>query len=242
MNDHVLKGRLRRMIRRQRWLGLGWKLALCWALAAAAGGLLIYAQNETGWASSLTLPLLAGLATTLVTAVAIRHYELPPDFRAMAQRIEDAHPELNGLLLTAVQQDIAPDAEPNFLQHRVLDEATRRSIEDDWQDVVPTSRLVAAHGAHLVALACFALVLSGVRTAAVKSGAGWLGAEGVAVTPGDTSIERGDTLVVLARFGRTLPPTVTLVVRESGTAARTSRGCSKTATLNSRVRSPRNSR
>ena len=95
------------MMRRQLWLGLGWKLALCWACAAAAGGMLIYAQNETGWASSLTLPLLAGLATTLVTAVAIRHYELPPDFRTMAQRIEDAHPELKGLLLTAVQQDIA---------------------------------------------------------------------------------------------------------------------------------------
>ena len=37
MIDHVLKARLRRMIRRQRWLGLGWKLALCWALAAVAG-------------------------------------------------------------------------------------------------------------------------------------------------------------------------------------------------------------
>ena len=62
MNDQFLKDRLRRMIRRQQWLALSWKLALCWTLAALAGGVMIWWQHETGWASTFTLPLLAGYA------------------------------------------------------------------------------------------------------------------------------------------------------------------------------------
>ena len=38
------------------------------------------------------------------------------------------------------------------------------------------------------------------------------------MTPGDTSLERGESLVVLARFGGSLPAGVTMVVRTSGSA------------------------
>ena len=43
----------------------------------------------------------------------------------------------------------------------------------------------------------------------------------VTVIPGDTSIERGNSLVVLARFGATLPTTVELVISETPGATRT---------------------
>ena len=48
--------------------------------------------------------------------------------------IESKHPELNGLLLTAVQQQLEPGQNPGYLQYRVLQEATARSQEQDWRE------------------------------------------------------------------------------------------------------------
>ncbi|MSU22827.1 MAG: hypothetical protein EXS32_03285 [Opitutus sp.] len=222
MNENFLQDRLQRVIRRHQWLGLSRKLALGWAVAAVAGMALLGLERATGWTSTFTLPALAGLATMLVTALTIRHFETTPDHRWAANKIEEAHPELNGVLLTAVQQRLTAGREPGYLQHRVLQEAMTRSREQDWHKVVPTARLAWTHAAHAVALGCFLVALSGVRvTSTSRAPTPWLGADGITVTPGDTSIERGDSLVVLARFGRTLPATVTLVVRENAVPART---------------------
>ena len=217
MNEHFLHERLRRVIRRQQWCGLMWKLAACWILAALVGSALIWLERATGWSSPVALPLLAGLAATGVTAVAMLHYARTPDFRSVAKKIEAAHPELQSVLLTAVQQVIEPGAGQGYLQHRVLQEASAHSQEHDWRKVVPTTHLAVAGALHFAALAAFVTVLVNVRVAKVAGAdtvAGWVGANGLVITPGDTSIERGDSLVVLARFGRTLPASVNLVVRE----------------------------
>jgi len=223
MNDDFLKERLQRVIRRQQLAGLLWKLAVCWAVAAVVGGILIWAERATGWASPAALPLLAGLTATAVTALAMLHYARAPDLRWAAKKIEAAHPELQGLLLTAVQQTIEPGTEPSFLQHRILQEATARSVEHDWRKVVPAGRLAGAMALQIAALMLFIAVLTHVHVATV-SGAntneGWVSVDGLSITPGDTSVERGESLVVLARFGHTLPPSVNLIVREKG-AART---------------------
>ena len=219
MSDNFLQDRLRRVIRRQLWFGLMWKLAVCWTLAALGGAALIWVERATGWSSPVALPVLAGLAATAVTAVAMLHNARPPEIRAVARQIEAAHPELKSVLLTAVQQVIAPGAGLGYLQHRVLQEAAAHSREHDWRKVVPTMRLAGVGVLHLAALAGFAAVLANLRVATVAgadTAAGWVGANGLAITPGDTSIERGDSLVVLARFGRTLPASVNLVVREKG--------------------------
>ncbi len=223
MNDDFLKGRLQRVIHRQQWFGLMWKLAVCWALAALAGAALIGIQRTTGWSSPLVLPLLAGLAATAVTAIAMIHYARSPGFRWAAKKIEAAHPELQGVVLTAVQQVIEPGKPAGFLQSRVLQEANARSTEQDWRKVVPTGRLLAAAALQLGAFALFIGVLANIRVTKIsgqETAAGWVSTDGLSIQPGDTSVEKGDSFVVLARFGRTLPSTVTLVVREKG-AART---------------------
>ncbi len=223
MNNDFLKTKLRRVIRRHQWLGLWRKLAVWWVVAAVAGLVLVWVQRETGWISPFAFPVFAAVAVAVASAIAIKHFETAPDFRWAAQKIEDAHPELNGLLLTAVQQNLAPGAEPGYLQHRVLEEATARSQKQNWAKVIPTSRLAVTQIAHVAALLCFAYALANVRVIgpAQKADPMWLGADGIAVTPGDASIERGESLVVLARFNRTLPPTVTMVVSETNAAART---------------------
>src|SRR4051812_27409510 len=141
MSDDFLKGRLQRVIRRQQWFGLMWKVALCWAFTALVGAIFIWVQRTTGWSSPVVLPALAGLAATAITAVAMLHYAQAPTYRWAAKKIEAAHPELQGVLLTAVQQAIEPGATMGFLQHRVLQEANARSTEQDWRKVVPTTWL-----------------------------------------------------------------------------------------------------
>ena len=125
------------------------------------------------------------------------------------------------MLLTAIQQQLDPKKEAGYLQYRVVQEATARSQEQDWRRVVPGSRLFVGHLVHLFALGLFLFALSGLRVARIHGETPkWIGTDGVAVTPGDTSIERGDSLVVLARFGGSLPPNVSLVIRENGAAQR----------------------
>ena len=225
MNHEFLNSKLRRFIRRHQWQGLWRKLALCWAGAALAVGAVVWAQEATGWSSPFTLPAIAALVATVVAVVVIRHFEQKPDLRWAAQQIEAAHPELKGVLLTAVQQNLARGVEPGYLQHRVLEEAVARSQEQDWRKVVPTSRLVWTQVAHVAALMCFAFALANIRIAGPvpkkAEALAWKGADGISVTPGDTSLERGESLVVLARFARTLPPAVALVVKEDGVAPRT---------------------
>ena len=223
MNDRLLKAKLRRVIRRYQWLGLWRKLAVCWTMAALAGLALACVQRATGWNSPLIVPLLAACAAAAATGVALVEFAAMPDYRSIAQKIENAHPELKGLLLTAVQQNLALGATPGYLQHRLLHDATARSQEQDWGQVVPTSRLVAMLMAHLGAAAFFVFALVSLRPVTVVDAGhtNWLAADGIAVTPGDTTIEKGESLVVLARFGRTLPATVNLVVRADAAAPRT---------------------
>lgn len=226
MNYDFLLRKLRRVVSRYRWLGLWRKLAACWAGAALLGAGIVGLQRILGGSSPLWLPSLAGLAGAIATAIVIRHFQAAPDYRWVARKIEHRHPELNGVLLTAVQNGLLSEAEPGYLQHRVLQEATRRSQEHDWRQVVPRARLLGMQAIHLGALLGFIFTLAALRVPVVPRGGStagadtWVGADGVAVSPGDTSIERGDSLVVLARFERTLPPTVNLVVRENGAAAR----------------------
>jgi hypothetical protein len=224
MNDAFLKSRLLRVAQRYRWVGITRSLAACWASTALIGLAIIWGERSGGWSAPFALPFLAALAAGVATGVAIWHFQREPDWRWIARRIESAHPELQGVLLTAVQQTTESAGSSDFLSHRVLQEAITRSQEQDWRRVVPTARLIAMQLVHAVALGCLVVVLAGLRgppTAATSKEKAVITVDGVAVTPGDTTIERGDTFVVLARFQRTLPADVNLVVRASGVAPRT---------------------
>ena len=223
MNNEFLKTKLQRVIRRHQWVGLWRKLAMWWAVSALVGLALVSLQRETGWSSPFALPLLAAIAAAVASGIAIKHFQTAPDYRWAAQKIEEANPALKGVLLTAVQQHLAPGAEPGYLQHRVLQEAIARSQEQNWTGVVPTSRLAWTQSVHAVALVAFVFTLVNIRVGApAKMGETvWVGPEGISISPGDTSIEKGESLVVLARFGQTLPPTVGLIVSEKNAVART---------------------
>lgn len=221
MNDDFLKLRLQRVVRRYQWLALWRKLAVCWAAAALVGVTIAWVQSMLGRVSPLTLPVMIALTLAAIVVLVSFHFLKPPDLRWIARKIETRHPELNGLLLTAVQQQLDRDTSQGYLQYRVLQEATARSQEQDWRDVFPAGRLLMGQGVHLVAFVCFMFAMANLRVVTIHGETpNWVGTDGISVTPGDASVERGDSLVVLARFGGVLPPNVSMVVRESGATPR----------------------
>jgi hypothetical protein len=221
MNDDFLRIRLQRVVRRYQWLALWRKIAACWAAAALIALMVAWVQNTLGRVSPLTLPVMVALTAVAIVVIVSFHFLKPPDLRWIARKIETKHPELNGVLLTAIQQQLGGGQAGGYLQYRVLQEATARSQEQDWRDVVPGGRLVLMQGVHLIALVCFVLAVANLRVVGIHGEAPhWVGADGISVTPGDAKVERGDSLVVLARFGGALPPNVSMVVRESGASPR----------------------
>src|SRR5215203_103973 len=212
MPDPLIRTPLEQVALRQRRLRFWCKLAACW-IGAAFGGLLLFVlERQIGWASSLVLPLVAMIGIVAAVVVTIRHGARPPNWREIARRIEAAYPDLDGRLLTAVQQHGEPGVELNFLQQRLLQQALLHSHSHDWTVTTPRSRLLLAQTAHWLAVVLLTLVLWGLRNTGGTSLLARIPTSGLSVSPGDTSLERGSSLVVLARFGGTIPSTVDLVV------------------------------
>ena len=221
MNCH-LQERLERVAGRQRRLRLWWSVAACWAGAALAGLGLLALQRTSGWTSSLACPGLALLSVAAVVVVFIRQGRVETDWRALARQIEGRYPDLDARLLTAIEQEPQGGRDLSFMQERLVREVLAQNQRNDWAGVAPGSRLEWARAAHWLALALLAGTLFGLRPTG-----GWrLLARNpdldfrIAVSPGDTRLERGESLVVLARFGRALPANVELVVGPAAGAAR----------------------
>lgn len=215
MMDPLLEARLQRVVDRQRRLALWCQLVGCWAGAALLGLGWVALQRQSGWSSALALPLIALLGVAGASVVAVRHRRAKPDWRAVVRQLEARHPELDGRLLTAAQQQAKDGGELNYLQRRLVGEAVLHSQQRNWTEVIPKSRVTIAQLAHVLALVLFGLVLWELR---MTGGHRLLVRDfgsGITVTPGDTSLERGESLVVLARFGGVLPASVDLVISPS---------------------------
>ena len=213
MIEPFLKSQLEPVARRRRLWLLARDLAVCWGTAAALAFVFYLVRRSTGWLPSWVLPALAVAAVTGALVVWIRNRRSAPDFHQIARDIEQGHPELHALLLTAVEQ--RPDAKTgkyNFLQQRLLREAVLESLQAHWLDAVSTRRLIGTQLLQVGAFVVLLAALTGLRTQrqlAVVAGQ----PTKIQVTPGDATIERGSGLAVLARFDGPLPAEVTLVIR-----------------------------
>jgi hypothetical protein len=221
MINNLLKAHLEPVARRQRRLRLRLKLAAGWFVVALVGLVIFAFERQGGWTSSLVLPGLALLGVITALVIIIRNRRIAPDWRELANRIEAEHRDLNGRLLTAVQQPAGEASELNYLQERIVREAALHSQRADWRQTFPGFKLAFAQLVQLLGLALFAFVLWQLRTTGGPRLFARTIESGVTVTPGDTSLERGNSLVVLARFGGALPATVDLVVHpQAGIAQR----------------------
>lgn len=221
MNHHFLRSRLDRVAGRARWLTVWRTLAACWAGGALLALGAATAGRFSGGLPDFVLPFVL-IATGLAAAVLIiRDLVRRTDYRALARRIERRFPELDGVLITAVQRTSEPGSEPGYLEQRLLREATARSQQRDWREVIPRFRIWSWVLLQTAAAVMFTFALGGLRVKPVLGEKpAWVSRDGVAVTPGDTAIEKGESLVVLARFTGALPTGVNLMVRSSGAAPR----------------------
>ena len=148
-----------------------------------------------------------------------------PDPRWLARQIELQHPELKTALLAALEQRPDPAGQFSFLQQRVIAEAVVHGQTLGWTDAFPARKLALAHLAHLAAFAFFVAALTGLRTNSIGVAAERAAAkavlDSVSVTPGDALVERGNSLVVLAKFEGKLPPGATLVIGVGTNVTRT---------------------
>ena len=208
----LLKTTLDPLVSRQRLL-LWFRWSATWLLVLSVVGIAI-GFSGVAVAFAGTWIMLAAIAGVWFAWRQANRWE--PDYRGIARQIEEKHPDLHTVLLTAVEQE--PDRASgslNFLQQRVIVEATAHAREQQWIETIPSWK----YNAHVAAaiIASFLLIVSLPDSPSVARSSGSSAAEvkkeGVAVTPGDVSLERGTGLVVLATFHRDVPGEATLVIQ-----------------------------
>ncbi len=223
-----LREALERVARRFRLARLRSALALCWLAWSLVGlGLAFVISKHDSIFDMPGLWLLAAfaaLAATTGASCALLALRSVRDPRWVARRIEARHPELGTGLLVAVEEDAAASGRPGFLQATVIRQALEHGRANAWEEAVPSWTLRGAKLAHAIALGLL-LVASAVLVGRVRSNAADRSAHGpgaiasdVQVEPGNTSIEKGSTLLVVARFPKEVPAEARLVV-EDGTSS-----------------------
>ena len=211
-----IQAQIERVALRHRRVELWRTLAACWAVSSAIGFAILGLERQSGWSSFLALPAVGTLGVAAAIFIAMRQRKERVSWREIAVRIESHHPELNGRLITAVQQEPGVAGQLNYLQQRLMSETIECNRRSDWTDTVPGARLKIAQAGHWVALGLFAVTLIALRTTGGHQLFSRTFAEGLTVTPGDVTVERGSSLVILARFKGTLPPKVELAFGAPG--------------------------
>jgi hypothetical protein len=176
-------------------------LASCWAVAAAVGLALLVVQSLNGRAYQLRLwliPLAIGAA--LAGIVFVRQKGRGDDMLDLIRDLEPHQPEIRHLWSAAAEQRAAgaPGAF-SFLQVRVIEEALAHPRQAVWRRQMEQrlGRARIGHAGALLALLVTVLALTRVAIHGASSVGSLLGEE-IAVTPGDTRVERGTGLVIAA--------------------------------------------
>jgi len=213
MPRNVTQALLEPIARRRQRGRLHARLALTWLAAAALGFILILLHRGAGWAVPASGWLVLGVAVTGAVIAQWTENRRTTDARAVAREIEQHHPELNALLQSAVEQEPDPaTGELNFLQRRVIDRAATVLRQQDWvrQSVTRLSWLRAANQAGALLLLAALLGLLRIEPQLTFAMPRQIIRE-LEVLPGDTELEKGATLVVMARFPGTGPAEATLI-------------------------------
>lgn len=239
MIQNVLQQKLRPLIEAERTLRRRKVVAAILFLGALALTTLFVLALLSDWWSWMALLVTFG-TVSLAALVGVWWADSRTiEVKALAERIEAAHPDLRVALLTAVEQEADAEGQFGYLQERVVYDAVEHALEHDWIRQVSRGRLIGA--GWLQALAAIAF---GAMLWLTLGEAGPIGRERdvvaddvsapeipapveqdyeIAVLPGDAEVERGERLIVEARFGERLPPGAELVMRDPGEAG-TERG------------------
>ena len=198
-------------------------LAWSWGLAAAVGAglwLLQWVAGRPLIRQAWGLPL--GLGAVLAVAALVRETRRNDRPREVIRALEPDHPELLNLWSAASEQEADPAGGFGFLQQRVIEEALAHPRLREWPRELD-QRLGRAQALNALMFFLLAVTAIGIARGARSRPPLWgpFLAGSVAVTPGDTAVERGTGLVIAAKFDGVVPNEVTLVLHtESGKESR----------------------
>ncbi len=220
----LLQSHLDPVARRLRRLRLLRAFAWYWAGAAAAGTAVALIGRLFHLPPLILILGVFGVATVIAIALHKRLSAWLPDYRQIARDVEANHPDLHALFLTAVEQQPDPETgKLNFLQQRVVDQAVEETRSRRLIDAVSPDQLARAESWSfaLLMIFLFSVTITAVLMGDRERSTSLVAENGVSVTPGDVTVERGSGLVVLARFEGALPSDATLVLQPaSGDAER----------------------
>jgi hypothetical protein len=210
--------RLNGLLRRFRLFHGLWLMATIWLVFAFGGYLLLRSAKQSAGISSFALSswIAGGALASLVGWWFSRRWM--PDQRALAMKIEQSFPNLEGRLSTAIE--IRPRSGSNefgFLQRTVIAEALHHDVRYQWHSLVSRRRLIMAWLASLPALISVCVVgvalwrLPRHTATPLLSRASSSQVLPPEVIPGNTEIAKGDSLIVTASFRGKLPQQVWLV-------------------------------
>jgi len=196
-------------------------LGVVWLIAALVAGLIYYRNLSADFDPSAAIWWLAGgtfVASLLALIFAIVG---SPTTEEIAKQIEREFPDLDSSLMTSLQLG-ADGKRLGFLQQDVLRKSLNHSYNNRWASIIPGWHLLAAPLAGLLGLLSFVVVMfwlmfhakpipvdDAIQFADVAVGVSDFE---ISVEPGNAEIERGTSLLVLARFDKSFPPEATLVV------------------------------
>lgn len=217
---------------RQQLLHVAHRLGRLWLWQRLTISWIVLSVLIIGWAflGRPLVPFAAWFAAAgvVATGVWIRSRYLATSRTDVARRIEQTFPDLNARLLAALEQ--APDVATgrmNVLQLQVVSEAIHHSRINDWTDAVSANQMKSAFLRQVFAFAafiavCFASVQFGSNTASAlhSSTVPRTSRDSTTVTvePGNTELERGSSLLVLARFSGTVPADVQVIWKQGDDA------------------------
>ncbi len=195
-----------RVLRRQT---VSWLLLLVPAIAVA-----LWLPASLGF-FRLELPVLLGAA--VVGIILSRLLTKLPSLKEAARLVEQTHSDLNDAIITAVDVSQRPERRPSVLSAMVVQEADRLARQSDWTRSVFGGSLAMWT---LLSVLSFSVMVSSVMAASrygrnlIQPSNGiesvLLGKQSVPITqlviePGDTEIERGSALTVVAKFPGVVP-------------------------------------
>lgn len=206
----------------RRWRLLR-RLMACWVALGLLAVVLSAVFYFTGFAVPFAAPLLV-LAGLGIAALVWRERDEEQLLREAARQIEQDDPQLNSLLLAALEQ--SPDPETgrlSFLQLRVIREALDANRRSPWSEKM-LRHVRFAQAVHCVALAFFLAAVWSVAMARGNSAARSLrlAAGGLDISPGNVEVERGSSLAIMARFpDDAIPAKVSLTIQKAGGSTQT---------------------
>jgi hypothetical protein len=223
LEQRLLLAKLDTVARRVFWSRCLTGLALAWG-ALWLLAMLGIALRPAAAGQMIPAALIAGAALGAIVLVWAKTRGLSAT--EVARRIETYYPELDARLLTAVEQ--APSfatGRLNLLQQHVVTEALAHADTRPWDATLPAWKLTGPGLLAAINLGILLGLIAWLPTDRAQSSTSpTLLADGipigadlpVTVEPGDVELERGSSLLVLARFRDELPSRVSLQFTPAG--------------------------